>query len=318
MLDLYQQPPNKYRSIAGPTWDGAFPTPEAMGMQGSPTRNFIKPGSGSFSAGGSPTSINDMVAHRLLAQHSPIQADAMEMWKQQHGITGYSGPSPSSLPGAIQGGGGHPSYGMGGGGGSSGAPIHGYTGSGIPTDLFAQLTGRGATADDYYGMRGAGGGSNPYGGLGGYAGQPNFKSNADDGTLPSGSPGMNPFSSATPISQNTSGMPSASNLAAQQAAAAKNASLGLSNTGQTIPDLGTFSQPSFPLKSPHSLLGTNIPDWDFKADGGPLTVGKPTVVGERGPEMIIPKEEATVIPNHYLPMQYLMQGDILNYIKSLR
>ena len=35
----------------------------------------------------------------------------------------------------------------------------------------------------------------------------------------------------------------------------------------------------------------------FKAEGGPITAGKPYIVGERGPEMIIPKNSGTVIPN---------------------
>lgn len=39
---------------------------------------------------------------------------------------------------------------------------------------------------------------------------------------------------------------------------------------------------------------------DFRAAGGPLNVGRPTVVGERGPEVIVPGRSGTVIPNHKL------------------
>lgn len=38
----------------------------------------------------------------------------------------------------------------------------------------------------------------------------------------------------------------------------------------------------------------------FKADGGPISAGTPYIVGERGPELIIPKSSGTVIPNHAL------------------
>ena len=37
-----------------------------------------------------------------------------------------------------------------------------------------------------------------------------------------------------------------------------------------------------------------------KADGGPISAGTPYIVGERGPELIIPNSSGTVIPNHQL------------------
>lgn len=38
----------------------------------------------------------------------------------------------------------------------------------------------------------------------------------------------------------------------------------------------------------------------FKAEGGPVSAGKAYVVGERGPEMIVPSSASYVIPNHQL------------------
>jgi hypothetical protein len=35
-----------------------------------------------------------------------------------------------------------------------------------------------------------------------------------------------------------------------------------------------------------------------RADGGPVDKGKPYLVGERGPEVVIPDQPGTVIPNH--------------------
>lgn len=34
-----------------------------------------------------------------------------------------------------------------------------------------------------------------------------------------------------------------------------------------------------------------------KASGGPITAGMPYLVGERGPEIIVPRQNANVIPN---------------------
>jgi predicted nucleic acid-binding Zn-ribbon protein len=39
---------------------------------------------------------------------------------------------------------------------------------------------------------------------------------------------------------------------------------------------------------------------DFRASGGPVSAGKPYIVGEKGPELIIPNQNGTVIPNHQL------------------
>lgn len=38
----------------------------------------------------------------------------------------------------------------------------------------------------------------------------------------------------------------------------------------------------------------------FRAEGGPVSAGQPYIVGERGPEMIIPRGNGTVIPNNAL------------------
>jgi hypothetical protein len=37
-----------------------------------------------------------------------------------------------------------------------------------------------------------------------------------------------------------------------------------------------------------------------KAEGGPIATGRPYVVGERGPELIVPSQDGVVIPNHAL------------------
>jgi phage-related minor tail protein len=47
------------------------------------------------------------------------------------------------------------------------------------------------------------------------------------------------------------------------------------------------------LGSLGSLLG-------FRAAGGPIDAGSPYIVGEKGPELIIPNNSGTVVPNHAL------------------
>lgn len=46
-----------------------------------------------------------------------------------------------------------------------------------------------------------------------------------------------------------------------------------------------------------SFLGFKIPG---RAMGGPVTAGRPYLVGERGPELIVPRQSGTVVPNHAL------------------
>lgn len=38
----------------------------------------------------------------------------------------------------------------------------------------------------------------------------------------------------------------------------------------------------------------------MRADGGPVQAGQPYVVGERGPEVVVPQQSGTVVPNHAL------------------
>ena len=54
-------------------------------------------------------------------------------------------------------------------------------------------------------------------------------------------------------------------------------------------------------RSPWLMRDTNKPDGKiligFFADGGNPPVNKPSIVGERGPELFVPKTAGTVIPN---------------------
>lgn len=38
----------------------------------------------------------------------------------------------------------------------------------------------------------------------------------------------------------------------------------------------------------------------FRADGGPVTAGRPYIVGEEGPELFVPRRSGEIIPNHHL------------------
>lgn len=49
-----------------------------------------------------------------------------------------------------------------------------------------------------------------------------------------------------------------------------------------------------------------------KADGGPVEPGKPYVVGERGPELIVPRQASTVVPNEALPLMDHPDGRLLH------
>lgn len=49
-----------------------------------------------------------------------------------------------------------------------------------------------------------------------------------------------------------------------------------------------------------------------RADGGPISAGRPYLVGERGPEVIIPKVSGTVVPNHQLGGPNVVQQFTIN------
>lgn len=51
-----------------------------------------------------------------------------------------------------------------------------------------------------------------------------------------------------------------------------------------------------------SMLAAQDAGFGRRANGGPIDAGMPYMVGERGPEMIIPRSAGTVIPNHQLGM----------------
>lgn len=68
----------------------------------------------------------------------------------------------------------------------------------------------------------------------------------------------------------------------------------------------------FPTGPMLDEYGSPIPG---RADGGPVFEGQPVIVGERGPELMVPKQDATVIPNEYMPHRHLMEGNIPEYLK---
>lgn len=58
-----------------------------------------------------------------------------------------------------------------------------------------------------------------------------------------------------------------------------------------------------------SFAGSSL---TMRADGGPISAGRPYLVGERGPEVIIPKVSGTVVPNHQLGGPNVVQQFTIN------
>ena len=52
----------------------------------------------------------------------------------------------------------------------------------------------------------------------------------------------------------------------------------------------------------------------FRAEGGPVKGGQPYIVGERGPELVVPKSAGTVIPNNMLGALSSGSGDTYNIV----
>jgi lambda family phage tail tape measure protein len=68
--------------------------------------------------------------------------------------------------------------------------------------------------------------------------------------------------------------------------------------------------------------GTNMSQFEYAvvsgyADGGDPPVGKPSIVGERGPEVFVPKTAGTIIPNHALQGMGGTTNVTNNYINAI-
>ncbi len=53
-----------------------------------------------------------------------------------------------------------------------------------------------------------------------------------------------------------------------------------------------------PLKGAGEAIGSKIGDVLYRAEGGPVSSGSPYIVGERGPELFVPRYSGTIVPNH--------------------
>lgn len=157
------------------------------------------------------------------------------------------------------------------GGGDTGERIHGYSGGGLPTNLFSAEMGRAPTAADVEQANG--------GGL-----SPNY-------------PQMGSLNSYQDWLRGPSQW---QRLQAQP---------GLPTTPPVAGKRSPFDG------APWAGPDLDHPDVFMAADGGNVPMGQPVIVGERGPEMIVPTKDATVIPNEYLPQQHLINGNILEYLK---
>jgi len=54
------------------------------------------------------------------------------------------------------------------------------------------------------------------------------------------------------------------------------------------------------VKSVGSFLGSPVKSIMGKASGGPVSGGSPYIVGERGPELFVPRSSGNIVPNHKL------------------
>lgn len=74
---------------------------------------------------------------------------------------------------------------------------------------------------------------------------------------------------------------------------------GLTSTVRVRVDLPRYSESDIPGTSAwYAARGIPVPQ--ARAHGGPIVAGRPYLVGERGPELIVPNTSGTVIPNDQL------------------
>ena len=66
-----------------------------------------------------------------------------------------------------------------------------------------------------------------------------------------------------------------------------------------------------------SMAGASVMGMAGWADGGDPPVGKASIVGERGPELFVPKGSGTIIPNHALGGMGSTTNVTNNYINAI-
>lgn len=80
-----------------------------------------------------------------------------------------------------------------------------------------------------------------------------------------------------------------------------NAVLGILPGGGALAAGASAAATAAPKVTGPVIPGINVP-FGFAADGGPVSAGRPYVVGERGPEMFVPRSSGSIYPNDAMGM----------------
>jgi len=229
-----------------------------------PYQNPFRAIGGMTVAGGANTGVMGALQHPDEFNRSSFLADKMRASGGSPAMT-LPALNPFATVGGIQ-----SSMGHGGYGGGYGQPrIHGYSGGGIPTNLFSQLTGRAPTASDVEMANGGG------------------------------------------LSPQFNQMGSLNQFDAMQRSPSQWQMLQIMAGAPT-----TTASPSMARTPLQDITADNIPpNTMMAADGGDVPAGNPVIVGERGPEMIVPQHNVSVIPHEYLPVLHLLNGQMEQYLK---
>jgi hypothetical protein len=126
-------------------------------------------------------------------------------------------------------------------------------------------------------------------------------------------PALAPVMANNNLTKSTGSTPqvSASSPAGATGAASPPSSLGMPNTGTLQANTGQFgSGAGTKVQGGSQKLPESVLDDSKKvpglAKGGPVKAGKPYLVGEEGPEIIVPRQSGTVVPNHAISAAALM------------
>ncbi len=221
----------------------------------------------------------------------PVGGETWEMNSNRDGVQ-FNGPSQYSGRSA---------------GGDTGERIHGYSGGGIPTNLFSQLTGRGPTAADAEALNGGGLSPqfNQMGSLDSYYALQRNPSQWQQLQMRTPQAGSDPMAGVM-------GNHIGNNQLVDRTQGPGFRDMDRTPIASPIPSSSPFTGKPWTAPDPWEAQQAHVMT---AADGGNIPAGQPVIVGERGPEMVVPTKDSTVIPHEYLPLQHLMQGNILEYLK---
>lgn len=128
-------------------------------------------------------------------------------------------------------------------------------------------------------------------------------------------------STATTGAPNEQNLPDVTQQNTNASITARNNSVGFMSLIRVLTDLFKSENPTSEVQNRENPL----PQIPGRATGGPMDRGQPTIVGEKGPELVVPAQNSMVVPNHFnlepviqtMKEQNRIGNEMVRYMKNM-